>query len=654
MKILRVGGLSALLLLAFVVLVFAPAAAKTSEKATAHQRPADLSDLPVSAQAPISAALGQDNPAYHFQPIADGWRARQMRQGLEIDLEADGLVLRTADHRLALKLVAWGNPKGLRPVSPSLPQTTANRLAYAHGRLTEWYLNGPLGLEQGFSIEGPPDTPSGLMEKDDRGLTLALAVTTDLDLRLDADKKGITLSRPHGQALLRYGGLTAFDAAGKELPAWLELEGEASTILHLHVDDRGAVYPLTIDPWIQSAKLTDPNGAAFDQFGYSVAVSGDTAVVGAYGNNLFHGAAYVFIRPVSGWAAIANFSAKLTASDGAVNDYFGVSVAVSGDTVVVGADGNLARGAAYVFVKPINGWATTNNFNAKLTASDGVDNDRFGYSVAVSGDTALVGAYGAGLIRGAAYIFVKSSGDWATTNNFNAKLTASDGVEDDNFGFSVALSGDTAVVAAYGHNLGSGAAYVFVKPISEWATTNAFSAKLAASDGAAGDNFGFSAAVSGDTVIVGSPYDQIGSNSSQGSAYIFVKPPGDWATTNIFNAKLTASDGATYDNFGVSVAISGLTALVGAYGNALGRGAAYLFDKPVTGWTTTNNFTAKLTASDGATDDNFGVSVAISSLTALVGAYYDAIGTNTDQGSAYVFTSGTPSFFSLFLPLIMK
>jgi len=626
----------------------------TSEKAAAYQRPAYLSDLPVSVQASISAALGQDNPAYHFQPIADGWRAQHWRQGLECDLKADGLVLRTADHRLAMKLVAWGTPKGLRPVSPSRPQTTANRLAYAHGRLTEWYLNGPLGLEQGFSIEGPPATPSGIIENDDQGLVLALAVTTDLDLRLDADKKGITLSRPHGPALLRYGGLTAFDAAGKELPAWLELEGEAALILRLRVDDQGAVYPLTIDPWIQSAKLIDPNGADFDQFGYSVAVSGDTAVVGAYGNNLFHGAAYVFVRPVSGWAAIATFSAKLTASDGAANDYFGVAVAVSGDTVVVGADGNLGRGAAYVFGKPVSGWATTNAFSAKLTASDGEDNDRFGYSVAVSGDTALVGAYGAGLARGGAYVFVKPSGDWATTNIFKAKLTASDGLEDDNFGFSAALSGDTAVVGAYGHNQGSGGAYVFVKPVSGWATTNAFSAKLTASEGAAGDNFGFSAAISGDTVIVGSPYDQIASNSSQGSAYVFVKPPGDWATTNAFSAKLTAFDGAAFDNFGVSVAISGDTVLVGAYGNTLGRGAAYLFDKPVSGWTTTNNFTAKLTASDGTTEDNFGFSVAISGLTALVGAYYDDIGTNSAQGSAYVFTSGTPTFHSLYLPLIMK
>ena len=186
-----------------------------------------------------------------------------------------------------------------------------------------------------------------------------------------------------------------------------------------------------------------------------------------------------------------------------------------------------------------------------------------------------------------------------------AKLTASDGAASDYFGYSVAISGDTVVVGAYyddiGANTDQGSAYVFVKPESGWADMTQ-TAKLTASDGAASDYFGSSVAISGDTVVVGAYYDDIGANADQGSAYVFVKPASGWADMTQ-TAKLTASDGAADDYFGNSVAISGDTVVVGAYDDDIGsntdQGSAYVFVKPANGWADMTQ-TAKLTASDGA------------------------------------------------------
>ena len=208
---------------------------------------------------------------------------------------------------------------------------------------------------------------------------------------------------------------------------------------------------------------------------------------------------YLFTKPAAGWATDTE-TAKLTASDGTAGDFFGYSVAVDGDTVVVGAtlaDGNSASsGKVYLFTKPGNGWATDTE-TAKLTASDGAAFDLFGYSVAVDGDTVVVGALGN---SGTVYVFTKPGNGWATDTE-TAKLTASDGADDDKFGSSVAVDGDTVVVGAYGHDDDdngddSGSAYLFTKPGTGW-TTDTETAKLTASDAAADDEFGFSVAVGG-------------------------------------------------------------------------------------------------------------------------------------------------------------
>lgn len=401
-------------------------------------------------------------------------------------------------------------------------------------------------------------------------------------------------------------------------------------------------------PSAQAAKLIVSDGVAGDNLGYSAAASGDTFAVGAFGDDSSRGAAYVFVKPAGGWSGTLTQTAKLIASDRAPGDLFGFAVASSGDTIVVGAAGdNGSRGSAYVFVKPSGGWSGTLTETAKLTAADGAGGDTFAGTLALNGNTLVAGAptdtIGANGQQGSVYIFVKPGSGWATTSTFTAKLTASDGITNDTFGGSVALSGDTLVAGAPGFfsEPSLDAAYVFVKPGSGWVTTSTFAAKLTASDGVGTDVFGFSAAISGDTVVIGASDD----DSRKGSIYIFVRSGGNWSGSLTETAKLTAADGSAEDRFGLSVAVISDTVVSGAPGDDNGRGSAYLFVKPGGGWVTTATFAAKLTASDGAADNFFGFSTAASGETVVIGAQGHA----GARGSAYVFSRPF-----LYLPLILQ
>ncbi len=257
--------------------------------------------------------------------------------------------------------------------------------------------------------------------------------------------------------------------------------------------------------------------------------------------------------------------------------------------------------------------------------------DRFGYSVAIDGDTAIVGAY-----SGSAYIFTRSGSTWTQ----QAKLLASDRYSKRYskyfFGTSVAMDGDTAIVGAFDDDDNgdySGSAYIFTRSGSTWTQQ----AKLLASDGAAGDGFGRSIAIDGDTAIVNANGDDDNGESS-GSAYIFTRSGSTWTQQD----KLLASDGASYDYFGRSIAIDTDTAIVGANydsGNGRNFGSAYIFTRNGTNWTQQT----KLLASDGARDNYFGTSVAMDGDTAIVGAYRDD-DTGTDSGSAYIFTRSGSSW----------
>ncbi len=321
----------------------------------------------------------------------------------------------------------------------------------------------------------------------------------------------------------------------------------------------------------------------------------------------------------------------VTAPDGTAGNDFGGSVALAQDTAVVGAHAPNAgaQGSAYIYVRNGPTW----NLQQKLTASDGHASDEFGISVAISGETALVGAWGASvdnkIFQGAAYVFTRTGTVWTE----QAKLTAPDGVEYQRFGHSVAISGDTAVVgmpfAEIGGNHNQGAAYVFTRTGTSWN----FQQKLTASDGAASKDFSFSLALEGDTILVGATTIAEG-GCNQGSAYVFVRNKASWTQ----QAKLTPSDSALNDCFGGGVALSNNTALVGAEGAAIGpnlnQGAAYVFTRDGTTWAQQ----AKLTADGGLAEDRFGSSVSLLGNKALVGAFCADIGSIHWQGAAYVFT----------------
>jgi hypothetical protein len=451
--------------------------------------------------------------------------------------------------------------------------------------------------------------------------------------------------------------------------------------------NQGAAYVFTHSgaSWSQQQKLVAADGAATDLFGSSVALDGETALIGARANvgvNSNQGAAYVFTRSGASWSQ----QQKLVARDGAAGDWFGRSVALDGDTALIGADrtnvggltdagkfytttrgptpwpltgsnvandgaaaarfgasvaldgetalvgatqadvgGNIRQGAAYVFTRNGPIWV----MQQKLVAADGAASAAFGVSVALDGETALVGAYlasvGGNFRQGAAYVFARSGASWSQQQ----KLAAADGAVTDQFGISVALDGETALVGAYRANVGGnssqGAAYVFTRSGASWSQQQ----KLVAADGAASDEFGYAVALEGETALIGTYGANVGGNSNQGAAYIFTRSGASWSQQQ----KLVAADGAGSDFFGISVALDGETALVGAPGVNIFQGAAYVFTRSSASWSQQQ----KLTAADGVVSDEFGISVALDGETALVGANLAYVGVNSSQGAAYVF-----------------
>jgi hypothetical protein len=329
---------------------------------------------------------------------------------------------------------------------------------------------------------------------------------------------------------------------------------------------------------------------------------------------------------------------EIMAADRAVLDAFGGAVGLSadGNTALVGAPqkavvSNRRQGAAYIVVRSGTTWRQ----QAKLTAADGFQTDNFGGAVALSADgsTALVGASGKNNNQGVAYIFVRNGTSWSQ----QAELTAADGFEADNFGGTVALSadGNTALIGASSRNINQGAAYVFARNGTTWGQQ----AELTAADGVGGDFFGTAVSLSADgsSALIGADLKTIGSVRFQGAAYVFGRNGTNWSQ----QTRLTATDGATTDAFGAAVALSadGSNALIGASlktigGNGL-QGAAYVFMRSGASWSQQT----RLSAADGAATDLFGDSLAMGAdgTSALIGAHGKSIGGNALQGAAYVF-----------------
>lgn len=372
------------------------------------------------------------------------------------------------------------------------------------------------------------------------------------------------------------------------------------------------------------ARLTAAAGSADAKFGTSVSIYGDTAVAGApdeggtpeEGGGM--GAAYVFTKGSGTWIEQATLVAPVR-TDG---DKFGFSVALDRDTVVVGAPSaeELIKGPglAYVFVRRGAAWV----HQATLKPSDSTDGDAFGFDVALSGDTVVVGSQ-----AGAAYVFTRRGDVWAEQAKLSGRDPATDG-----FGNSVALWDDTAVVTAVDDDVApgidQGAGYVFTRTGSTWAEQ----ARLVADDGLPRDAFGDAVTVFRNIVVVGAPFDDVGLNPKQGSAYVFVQNGATWAQ----QAKLTvaAPDGDAGDMFGRSVVTDGEVVVVGAHFDE-GGGSLFIFGRTRDGWTGPTKLNG-----EGAT--LLGNSVGLSGRNLIGGANFTQVGDNASQGAAYVYRLGPP------------
>ena len=583
--------------------------------ATAAQAsPSNLRDLPQEMQGAVSGALGLDDRSYHVELAGENCRGVNAEQQFEANWSEGGLAVQAGKLTWGLRLEAWGYGDELAPAGRVVPQANEHRVEYHRSGLTEWYVNGPLGIEQGFTVLSPPKgTSSG------GALTVRLAWSGEARVQVE-EQSAAVVSNFAGEPVLRFSGLSARDASGRGLRTWLEQRGAA---ILLRVDDREATYPVVIDPFIQQQKLTASHGAGGDEFGYSVSLSadGNTALIGAYtatvGAIPYQGAAYVFVRSGVAWGQ----QQKLTPSDGVAYNYFGNSVSLSADgsTALIGAYnaavGAMAyQGAAYVFVLSGGTWGQ----QQKLTALSGAGGGQFGSSVSLSGDgsTALIGApwawVGAHDEQGAAYVFARSGVTWSEQQ----ELTASDGASRDWFGTSVSLSGDgnTALIGAYdatvGGNTDQGAAYAFVNNGGIWSQQQ----KLTASDGAAGNAFGCSVSLSADgsTALIGAFSATVGANGAQGAAYVYVQ---SGSLTVTIGPSAAVNAGAMWNVDGVSYwQTSGYT------DSGIAVGSHTVAFNNIAGWTTPPSQTANI--SDGQTTSLVGSYVQIpqtGSLTVTIG-----------------------------------
>ncbi|MCF7794577.1 MAG: hypothetical protein K9N09_11230 [Candidatus Cloacimonetes bacterium] len=377
--------------------------------------------------------------------------------------------------------------------------------------------------------------------------------------------------------------------------------------------------------WIEQQKILASDGFTDDFFGNSVAIDGDYAVVGAPvddDNGSISGSVYIFKRINDVWTE----QVKLTPSDGEEGDIFGNSVAIDGDNIIVGAnwsdDNGFHSGSAYIFHRSGNTWTEV----TKLTASNGGDWDEYGYSVSISGDYAVVGAYKNevnGIQTGSAYVYKKSGRNWFEQTRLNSFHSE----EGELFGFSVSIDGPYIIVGAYDYDYtGFNPSYIFHRIGDVW-----YEQAHLLPDDTGAYCFGKSVAISGDYAIIGAYADNINGTRS-GSAYIFHR----LGTTWFQQIKLTPLDGSLNDYFGLAVSISGNNAIIGAHNNddnGSNSGSAYLFNRVGSVWSESMQ---KFTASDGEEGDLFGYSVCIDGENAIIGAEWDD-DNGVDSGSAYFF-----------------
>ena len=546
--------------------------------------------------------------------------ARHPVQDMNASFTPRGVEVSSRDRSWRLKLSPReigraGSSFALSPVSPVVKQ---NRVEYRRPNLVEWYVHGNLGLQQGFNVH---TRPAG-------GGPLVLTLESSGSVRLRSRAGKAVVLWEEGNKIVQYGNLFAVDSTGRLLPSRLRVSGNRISI---EVDDADAVYPLEIDPLLSAqVKLVAQPKGHVDFFGYSVAMDGGVAVVGAHQDDdkaSDAGSVYVFQKLSGKWSE----KQKLFASDGSVDDLFGRAVAISKDVIVVGAlladPKGTNSGSAYVFRKAASGkWLQ----EQKLVASDGQPGDRFGQSVSVSGATIVVGAPLANspsVDAGAAYVFEHVAGTWVQKK----KLTASNAVDNGWFGYSVGTDGSSVIVGApyqgyyiWGARIVKGTIYFFERSTAGWQKGDVIESNKTS------DMFGWSVSMDKGIALVGTQ-EADESGYSSGSASLYKKGGSGWSLVQ----KLVPSDGAAYDRFGYSVSLKGDKALIGSVLDddlATNCGSAYLFSFNGSSWVQTQ----KMVPSDAGYKDNSGLSVAMGQDAVVIGSPLNSTGSVT-HGAAYIF-----------------
>lgn len=393
----------------------------------------------------IRTAIERDQ--YRFQQRnGDVYAAPNQSQGLTYNLTPEGLEIEpisdSEQWRIGLSFISYGYAGNHQQIPETREvELNANRIEYRRGDLTEWYINDARGLEQGFTLRSQPPREGGSSP-----LELRLGSTSDLEPFLMEDEKGIAFRDEQGRTLATYNGLHSWDKTGQVLASRMAVDGKEITLV---VDDRDAVYPIVVDPFIQTKKLLASDAAFGDGFGGSVAISGDLVIVGTRWKE----SAYIFSRNQGGannWGEVK----KLVASDGAASDYFGLSVSIHEGIAIVGAylddDNGSASGSAYIFSRDqggVNNWGQVK----KLVAGDGVAEEKFGSSVSITADTAIVGASeedGLNTNRGAAYVFYRNQGGSNNWGEVKKLLDTEIYAGSIYFGNSVSINDDTIIVGA--------------------------------------------------------------------------------------------------------------------------------------------------------------------------------------------------------------
>ncbi|HTR24945.1 MAG TPA: choice-of-anchor D domain-containing protein [Terriglobales bacterium] len=587
-----------------------------------------------SAVSTISAALGAHDTVYAIHADGRTLAARNSRQRLDAKFSPNGVVLASGNASLRMKLAGYGSGDATVSVHDVRPIARDNRIEYRHGPLTEWYVNGPAGLEQGFTLHAPPGRQRA------GELQIALSYSGELQPELDKNGEALVLKRRDGRTALRYAGLEAHDADGHPLHASLQLRGNS---IRLVVDDRAARYPVVVDPLFQAAILTASNGTKTDAFGVQVAVSldGNTIVVGA--QNSANREAYVFEKQGTAWTSMTEVR-RLSDPDSEGIGPFAISG--NGDTIVSDAV-NVQR--EDVFVRPGTSWSGSTDKlpDASLTRPSDLQNSQLqGVAISEDGSTAVVGASNTGFSGTAPWqilVFLRPGDTWSGAVDPAATLTGSDP--------TLSLFGGEARVAiAAGRNVIVGNAniapdgddtvgelLVFIEPEDGW-TSKKEDATLKPNNSTTDNAFGRAVAIdnNGDTIVAGDAAATVNSHVKQGEAYVFVQPEAGWTSTNTPNATLFDASGATGDAFGAALTMSGDARhiLVGVPDAlAVGPGHVSAFDMPTDGWTGTLSAPENFTANDSATEFGLSLSISGNGGVAVIGQL-----PQNQIGEAYVFT----------------